>query len=116
MYVTILNHTSNLTKSITHKWTLLVPYIPLPADDCLHLRNQCMTGQSMAGFCSPGAVHSLCCVIERLGPDLGVSGGPCPSFLLRRADNEADTPINGQIGAWMFSQENEHLNNGNRCV
>lgn len=75
------------------------------AYDCLHLRNQCMAGQWMSAFCSSQAVHSLCRVIERLGPDLGVSGGLYPSFLLRRADNEADTPINGQIGAWMFSQK-----------
>lgn len=85
------------------------------ASDCLHLRNQCLTGQSISAFYSPRAVDSLCCVIERLGPDLGVSGGPCPSFLLRRVDNAADTPMKGQIGAWIFSQ-NEHLNNGNRCV
>lgn len=43
-------------------------------------------------------------------------GGPCPSFLLRRADNETATPINCQIGSWTFIPKGERLNNGNRCV
>lgn len=85
---------------------LLRLYMCCPAmrESCLHQRNQCLTGQSMPGCCSSQAVDSLCFVIERLRSDLGVSRGLCPSFLLRRADNEADTPINGQIGAWMLSQ------------